>query len=119
MIMVQTGKIAQVIGPVIDVDFKEGQLPKIHDALYIALGDRQVWVEVARHLSKNTVRCIALQATEGLSRGLKVVNTGSPIQMPVGKSVLGRTMDVLGNPIDNKGPIPATERLQFTAVPRH
>ncbi|NLZ52494.1 MAG: F0F1 ATP synthase subunit beta [Thermoanaerobacteraceae bacterium] len=107
----QTGKIAQIIGPVIDVDFAEGNLPKIYDALYIPLGERQVWVEVAKHLNKTTVRCIALQATEGLSRGLTVINTGSPIQVPVGKGVLGRTMDVLGNPIDNRGPILTEDRL--------
>ena len=107
----QTGKIAQIIGPVIDVDFAEGKLPQIYDALYVPAGDRQVWLEVAKHISHNTVRCIALQATEGLSRGMTVINTGSPIQVPVGKEVLGRTMDVLGNPIDNKGPIAASRKL--------
>lgn len=103
------GYIVQVLGPVVDVCFPTGQLPKINDALRIDLPAEQnngfaikLTLEVALHIGDNTVRCIAMDATEGLSRGLEVVDTESPITVPVGKETLGRLFNVLGEVIDNK-----------------
>jgi len=107
------GSVVQVIGPVIDIRFPHNQLPSIHNALIIQDGQREVWVEVAQHIGHDTVRCIALQATEGLSRDLVVIDTGSPIQVPVGKEVLGRVVNVLGHPIDEGGEIPAKLKMSI------
>ncbi len=97
------GKISQIIGPVVDVRF-DGQIPKIHEKLVIK-GANNVVLEVLSHAGNNSVRCIALQATEGLSRGLEVEATGQSIMVPVGNGTLGRVMNVLGEPIDKKGDI--------------
>ena len=107
----QTGKITQVIGPVVDVAFK-GELPAILTALWItnpAINDQEdnLVVEVAQHLGDNTVRCIAMDVTEGLTRGMPVKNTGKPIQMPVGDETLGRVLNVVGRPVDGLGPVDA------------
>ena len=100
------GRLSAVIGAVLDVDFTGAQLPDIHNALVVENDQgQQVWMEVAQHLGGNQARCIALQATEGLSRGLTVTDTGSSITVPAGKATLGRVMNVLGQSIDNKGPI--------------
>ena len=102
------GKISQIIGPVVDVRF-EKHIPKIHEKLIIKGVDKDVVLEVLFHSGENTVRCIALQATEGLSRGLSVETTGDSIEIPVGDGTLGRVMNVLGEPIDKKGEIKASE----------
>ena len=104
------GKITQVIGPVIDVEFPPGGLPRVLTALKCTNPaiDTREWnlvVEVSQHLGENTVRCIAMDSTEGLMRGQKVRNTGSPIMMPVGKGTLGRILNVIGEPVDEQGPI--------------
>jgi F-type H+-transporting ATPase subunit beta len=104
-----SGNIVQVIGAVVDVKFPRDQLPKIYDALFME--DRGLTLEVQQQLGDGIVRSIAMGASEGLSRGLEVSNTGSPITVPVGQHTLGRIMDVLGNPIDNAGPIGEEERL--------
>jgi len=109
----QTGKITQVIGPVVDVEF-ENELPAILTALLItnqAINDQEdnLVVEVALHLGDNTVRCVAMDITDGLKRGLPVKNTGKPIQMPVGEPTLGRVLNVVGRPVDGLGPIVAKE----------
>ncbi len=109
----KVGTLRQIIGPVIDVYFPEGGVPDIYNKLIIQNGDKEVYAEVSQHLGGNTVRCIALEATEGLSRGLKVIDTGAPIQVPVGREVLGRAIDVLGRPIDNKGPIVAAQQMSI------
>ena len=104
------GKITQVIGPVVDVEFEAGKLPEIYYALKItnpSLGDEE-WnlvVEVAQHLGENTVRTIAMDSTEGLVRGQDVLDTGKQIVMPVGRGTLGRIMNVVGNPVDERGPV--------------
>ncbi|MDR1396836.1 MAG: F0F1 ATP synthase subunit beta [Desulfarculales bacterium] len=108
------GKIVQVIGPVVDVEFSEGQLPDILTALLITnknINDREdnLVVEVAQHLGDNVVRAIAMDVTEGLQRGLPVKNTGNPIKMPVGNEVLSRVLNVVGRPVDGKGPVNATK----------
>lgn len=104
------GTVQRIIGPVLDVSFPAGEFPPIHTLLYVEDGAREVAVEVSQHL-KGAVRCIALEATEGLSRGLSVRSTGAPITVPVGPEMLGRTLDVLGRPIDGKGEATARERL--------
>ena len=107
--MKKQGKIVQVIGPVIDVEFQP-PLPQIYECLTCKVGDRQISMEVLAHVSQNTVRAIALHFSEGLSRGTAVEASGAQITVPVGEEVLGRVMNVLGEPVDNKGPIPAKER---------
>ena len=109
------GKITQVIGPVVDVDFGNSGLPPIYNALRItnpAIND-QPWnlvVEVAQHLGENTVRCIAMDSTEGLVRGMDVQDTGDAITVPVGPQTLGRIINVIGEPVDDAGPIEASKR---------
>lgn len=106
------GKIVQVIGPVVDVEFKE-KLPEIYNALVVnyKIGDRDVslTLEVQQHLGDNWVRTIAMSSTEGLKRGYEVIDTGKPISVPVGDGVMGRVMNVIGEPIDERGPIQATK----------
>ncbi len=104
-----SGNIVQVIGAVVDVKFPRDQLPKIYDALFME--DRGLTLEVQQQLGDGIVRSIAMGPSEGLSRGLEVANTGSPITVPVGQKTLGRIMDVLGNPIDHAGPIGEEVRL--------
>ena len=111
----QNGKITQVIGPVVDVEFPPGALPEIYTALAVtnpAIDQRldNLIVEVAQHLGENTARCIAMDSTEGLVRGMAAKNTGSPITIPVGASVLGRILNVVGDPVDERGPVNATKR---------
>ena len=105
--MNQTGKITQVLGPVVDVAFAPGQLPGIQEALRVS-GTGQV-MEVAQHIGSDTVRCITLSPTEGLGRGMEVIATGGPIKVPVGEKVLGRMFNVLGQPIDGLGPVTVEE----------
>jgi len=110
-----TGKIVQVMGPVIDVEFPPGNLPNIYSALklsnsFISDAEENLVVEVAQHLGENTVRCIAMDTTDGLQRGQVARDTGGPISMPVGSEVLGRIMNVTGEPVDELGPIETTNR---------
>ncbi len=96
------GVVAQVMGPVVDVRFKDSKLPEIHSALTMKNKDKTLTVEVSQHIGDNIVRCIAMESTDGLSRGVEVLNTGRPISVPVGRETLGRIFNVLGNPVDNK-----------------
>ena len=102
------GKVVQVMGPVVDVRFNEGELPEILNALTIPVGDRTLTVEVAQHIGDNTARCIAMSSTDGLQRGVDVTDTGAPISVPVGRETLGRIFNVLGDAVDNI-PTPETE----------
>jgi F-type H+-transporting ATPase subunit beta len=112
------GQITQVIGVVVDVAFDEGELPAISNALKIVkeengngAGTRnEIIVEVAQHLGENTVRCVAMEPTEGLVRGMQAVDLGAPISVPVGKEVLGRVLNVIGEPVDKMGPVSTSER---------
>jgi ATP synthase F1 beta subunit len=99
-----TGSISQIIGAVVDVQFDEGGVPPIYQALEVMGHDIRVVLEVAQHLGDNTVRCIALDVTEGLTRHMEVADTGAPIAVPVGDETLGRIMNVIGEPIDERGP---------------
>jgi F-type H+-transporting ATPase subunit beta len=108
--MAAEGKITQVLGPVVDVEFPPGELPEIYTALRTtnpAIDEREnnLVVEVAQHLGENTVRCVAMDTTDGLKRNQKVVNTGDVIRIPVGPKTLGRIMNVIGEPVDERGPI--------------
>lgn len=103
------GEIIQVMGPVVDVRFPEGQLPPILNALTVPIADRILTVEVAQHIGNNTARCIAMASTDGLTRGAEVTDTGAPISVPVGDETLGRIFNVLGEAVDNI-PTPETEQ---------
>ncbi|MFO7983294.1 MAG: F0F1 ATP synthase subunit beta [Desulfuromonadales bacterium] len=112
------GRITQVIGPVVDVEFEAGHLPEIYNALKItnpSLGDEELnlVVEVAQHLGENTVRTIAMDSTEGLVRGQEALDTGKQIVMPVGNKTLGRIMNVVGQPVDEAGPVEAQEEWEI------
>jgi F-type H+/Na+-transporting ATPase subunit beta len=112
------GKITQVIGPVVDVEFGAGELPEVYTALRIKNPNvdpndtaRELTVEVAQHLGEHTVRTIAMDSTDGLVRGMEVIDTKAPIMMPVGKEVLGRILNVVGEPVDERGPVKAQKHL--------
>ncbi|MEP1743312.1 MAG: F0F1 ATP synthase subunit beta [Kangiellaceae bacterium] len=105
------GSIVEIIGAVIDVEFPRTDVPKVYDALDIE--GSELVLEVQQQLGDGVVRCIAMGSSEGMSRGMKVTNTGAAIQVPVGQETLGRIMDVLGNPIDEKGPIGEKERMSI------
>lgn len=126
--MANVGKIVQIVGAVLDVKFdSEQSLPNLLNALVIKLGDREIVAEVAQHIGDDTVRCISMSATDGLVRGMEVVDTGEPISVPVGNETLGRIFNVLGNPVDGKPapksapklpihrPAPAYDELETTA----
>src|ERR1043165_6417831 len=109
------GKITQIIGAVIDVEFPRDSIPRVYDAL--KLKDVDLTLEVQQQLGDGVVRCIAMGASEGLNRGLAVTGTGAPISVPVGKATLGRIMDVLGKPQDNRGDVKAAEHLPIHRAP--
>jgi len=115
--IVNKGELVRITGPVLDVKFHDGHVPKIYNALVIKLKDREVWLEVSMHIGDNTVRCVALHATEGLSCGIAVINTGDKITVPVGKETLGRVINAIGQPIDGKGPINAEHKLPIHRDP--
>ncbi|SQD08256.1 ATP synthase subunit beta, sodium ion specific [Fusobacterium necrophorum subsp. necrophorum] len=95
------GKITQIISAVVDVEFKD-ELPKIYNALKVQVGERELVLEVQQHLGNNVVRTVAMDSTDGLLRGMEVRDTGVPITVPVGKAVLGRILNVLGEPVTKK-----------------
>jgi F-type H+-transporting ATPase subunit beta len=102
-----TGRVTQVLGAVVDVQF-EGDLPYIQNALTTKIGERTLVLEVAQEIGERTVRCIAMDTTDGMVRGTEVTDTGAPISVPVGPGTLGRILNVIGEPIDERGPVPAT-----------
>lgn len=118
------GQVVQVIGVVVDIRFPPGQVPDIYNALQITSDKEDIFgrkfnltLEVAQHLGNNTVRAVAMSATDGLVRGMEVVDTGAPISVPVGKVSLGRLVDVLGEPIDGKGPIESEKKYPIHRMP--
>ena len=95
------GSVSEIVGVVVDVDFADGELPSIRNALEIARGEEGILVlEVQQHLGENRVRCVAMDSTDGLTRGTEAADTGGPITVPVGAEVLGRLLNVTGDPID-------------------
>ena len=118
----ETGKIVQVMGPVVDVEFPPGGLPEVYTALRTtnqAINDAadNLVVEVAQHLGENTVRCIAMDGTDGLKRGQEVTNTGEGITVPVGEATLGRIINVIGDPVDERGPVETEKRYPIHRPP--
>ena len=111
------GKIVQVMGPVVDVEFKDGELPSIQDALKVNNGGKECVMEVSQHMGNHIVRCIMLSASEGLCRDMEVTATGSGIQVPVGDQVLGRLFNVLGQTIDGKEPLDNAEHWEIHREP--
>ena len=109
------GSVSQVMGPVVDVKFSEGQLPEIYNALTIPVGERTLTVEVAQHIGNSAVRCIAMSSTDGLKRGAPVTDTGAPISVPVGEETLGRIFNVLGEAVDN---LPNPENVERHSIHR-
>jgi F-type H+/Na+-transporting ATPase subunit beta len=111
------GKVIQIAGPAVDVQFAEGHLPPIYQAIQIVSDGFnvphpiKVILEVQQHLGEGRVRCVAMEATEGMVRGMKAIDTGSPITVPVGRGTLGRVMNVIGEPVDQLGPIKSNKRL--------
>jgi F-type H+-transporting ATPase subunit beta len=117
------GKVVQVIGPVVDVLFKECELPRIYTAIRITSeGFDQptpinIVVEVEQHIGENKVRCVAMHPTDGLARGMKAVSLGTPIEVPVGEATLGRIVNVIGEPVDHLGPVVAEKKYSIHRVP--
>ena len=104
------GTVIQVVGPVLDIRFPDGQLPELLSAIEIPHGEYKIVAEVAQHIGDNVVRCIAMSSTDGLQRGVEAVDTGSSIKVPVGEECLGRVFNLLGQPIDNKPPVQGAEQ---------
>src|SRR6478609_7431440 len=110
------GHIVQIIGPVLDVQFEAGHLPSIYNAVRITSEGFSVpepidvTAEVQQHLGEGRVRCVAMEPTEGMVRGMKAIDMNGPISVPVGRGTLGRVMNVIGEPVDQLGPIAATQR---------
>ncbi|MGX8717261.1 MAG: F0F1 ATP synthase subunit beta, partial [bacterium] len=119
--MSNVGKIVQVIGAVVDVQFDADKIPEIYNALEVSLKiegkTTRLVLEVQQHLYEGLVRAVAMSSSEGLRRGMEVVDTGKPISVPVGKGVLGRILNVLGEPVDNRGPIEAEDHLSIHRNP--
>jgi F-type H+-transporting ATPase subunit beta len=120
-VSLNSGKIRQILGAVIDVEFPEGHLPALNHAVLIENGGDKgtirLTLEVAQHLGNNTVRCIAMDSTDGLQRGTTVIDTGAPISVPVGEAVLGRIFNLLGETIDEAGPLGTSIRLPIHRLP--
>ena len=103
------GTVIQIMGPVLDIRFGDDQLPQLLNAIHIQHGDSTIVAEVAQHIGDNVVRCIAMNSTDGLQRGMEAVDTGAPITVPVGEACLGRVFNLLGQPIDNGAPVEGAE----------
>src|ERR1700720_3870221 len=110
------GRVVQISGPAVDVQFVEGAMPPIYEALKVVSdgfdvpNPVNVILEVEQHLGEGRVRCVAMEATEGMVRGMKAIDLGAPITMPVGRATLGRVLTVIGEPVDELGPLPKSER---------
>jgi F-type H+-transporting ATPase subunit beta len=114
---VAKGKVAQVIGTVVDIEFPPEELPGLFNAVEIHRDGDKIVLEVQQHIGNNWVRCLALSPTEGLQRGAEVIDTGAPLTVPVGKATLGRLFNVMGEPLDNLGEVKAEERWPIHRPP--
>ena len=103
------GTVIQIMGPVLDIRFADGQLPQLLSAIEVPNGENTIVAEVAQHIGDNVVRCIAMSSTDGLQRGVEAIDTGAPITVPVGEDCLGRVFNLLGQPIDEAGAVSAAE----------
>lgn len=111
------GKIIQVVGPIVDVQFKDQHLPELLTALVVPMGEKSLTIEVAQHIGDDVVRAVSMGATEGLVRGMEVISTESPIQVPVGQETLGRMFNVLGEPIDGQAVPEAAKKMSIHRNP--
>ncbi len=111
------GKVAQIIGTVVDIEFPPDELPALYNAIEITTSGSKVVLEVQEHLGNNRVRCLALSPTDGLGRGAEAIDTGAALSVPVGKATLGRLFDVMGEPLDNLGPVKAKEHWPIHRPP--
>ena len=111
------GKVTQIIGTVVDIEFPPDKLPALFNAVEITRGDKKLVLEVQGHVGNNWVRCLALQPTYGLERGAEAVDMGGSLSVPVGKEVLGRLFNVMGNPLDNLGEVKTKERWPIHRLP--
>jgi F-type H+-transporting ATPase subunit beta len=112
------GKVSQIIGPVVDVEFNEGELPAIYNAIKINREDEsELVLEAQQHLGENIVRCVAMDSTDGLVRGMDAFDTEGPITVPVGPEVLGRLINVIGDPIDEMGDVKTSKRYPIHRLP--
>ena len=107
----KNGIVRKVIGPVVDVQFPNGHLPEIYNAIEVTVEGRKIVMEAVQHLGQDSVRCISLFSTDGMSRGCQATDTGHPVTMPVGEATLGRMFNVVGEPIDGKGALGDVPRL--------
>jgi len=103
------GKVAQVIGTVVDIEFPPNELPALYNAIEIPIDSGKIMLEVQEHTGNNWVRCLSLSPTDGLERGAEAIDTGAALTVPVGKATLGRLFNVLGEPLDNLGPVKTKE----------
>ena len=117
-----TGRVVRVIGPVVDVEFSADEMPEIYNALHvdITLGDEthELTLEVEQHIGDDVIRAISLEPTDGLVRGAEVTDTGAPISVPVGAGLLGRIINVIGEPVDEAGPVTGEASRSSTCSPR-
>jgi F-type H+-transporting ATPase subunit beta len=111
------GKVAQVIGTVVDVEFPPDEIPALYNSVEIGTGDEKIVLEVQDHLGNNWVRCLALSPTDGLERGAEATDTGAALRVPVGRATLGRLFDVMGTPLDNLGEVKAEDRWPIHRLP--
>ena len=111
------GKVAQVIGTVVDIEFPPDELPAFHNAIEIAIDEEKIVLEAQQHVGNNWVRCLALSPTDGLERGAEAIDTGAPLSVPVGRATLGRLFNIMGEPLDNLGPVEAEERWPIHRPP--
>ncbi len=111
------GKVAQVIGTVVDIEFPPDELPAFHNAIEIARDGEKIVLEAQQHVGNNWVRCLALSPTDGLERGAEAIDTGAPLSVPVGRATLGRLFNIMGEPLDNLGPVEAEERWPIHRPP--
>nr|MQY55260.1 F0F1 ATP synthase subunit beta [Dehalococcoidia bacterium] len=111
------GKVAQVIGTVVDIEFPPDELPALNNAIEIPLDEGKILLETQQHVGNNWVRCLAMSPTDGLERGAEAIDTGAPITVPVGRATLGRLFNILGEPLDDLGPVEAEERWPIHRSP--
>ena len=112
-----SGKVVQVIGTVVDLEFPPDALPALHNAIEIGSNGGKIVLEAQEHIGNNWVRCLSLSPTEGLARGTEAVDTGAPVSVPVGKATLGRLFDVMGVPLDNLGEVKTEEKWSIHRSP--
>ena len=111
------GRVTQVIGTVVDIEFPSGELPALYNAVEIPRDGEKMVLEVQQDIGNNLVRCLSMSPTEGLQRGIEAADTGAPISVPVGNATLGRLFNVLGEPLDNLGEVKAEQRWPIHRIP--